>query len=122
MPHLRCDKCNVLFAPLPYEERMREQFEAPPPRWCPNCRRRRRLAAINQLHLFRRRCDATGGALISNFPPEAACPTYSQQFWYGDGWTALAYGREMDFSRPFFPQFAELQRAVPRPLTHSNPS
>jgi len=34
--------------------------------------------------------------------------------WWGDGWEALDYGREYDFSRPFFEQFYELQLAVPR--------
>ena len=39
---------------------------------------------------------------------------YDQHEWWRDTWDPLSYGREFDFSRPFFSQFAELQRVVPQ--------
>jgi hypothetical protein len=39
---------------------------------------------------------------------------YCNSCWWGDGWDATSYGRDFDFSRPFFEQFAELQHDVPR--------
>ena len=39
---------------------------------------------------------------------------YHPDAWYGEDWNPLSYGRTFDFTRPFFEQFAELQRSVPR--------
>jgi len=39
---------------------------------------------------------------------------YDQHVWWSDEWDALEYGRDFDFSRPFFEQYADLARAVPR--------
>jgi len=110
-----CAECSTSFTTISYEEVLRSKLGVPPARLCPDCRAQRRRAAINQVHLFKRSCDATGASIISNFPSDAPCPIYSQKYWYGDGWDAKSYGREFDFSRPFFEQFSELQRAVPRP-------
>jgi len=34
--------------------------------------------------------------------------------WWGDGWDYSSYGKDFDFSRPFFEQYYELQKEVPR--------
>ena len=39
---------------------------------------------------------------------------YATDEWWGDSWDGLSYGRDFDFSRPFFEQFHELQLEVPR--------
>lgn len=87
----------------------------PPPTLCPDCRLQRRLAQGNQLNLYERKCDLTGVNVISNIHPSAPCKVFRQEEWYSDKWDALSYGRDMDFSRPFFPQLQELLSSVPRP-------
>ncbi len=39
---------------------------------------------------------------------------YKNEVWWGSDWDAVEYGRDFDFNRPFFEQFAELQKVVPR--------
>src|SRR6185295_14940235 len=39
---------------------------------------------------------------------------YCSDCWWSDRWDPLSYGRDFDFSRPFFDQFRELQDVVPR--------
>ncbi len=87
----------------------------PPPTLCPECRQQRRLAQVNQLNLYERKCDLTGSSIISNFPAKSPYRVYRQEDWHSDKWDPLTYGREMDFDRPFFDQFKELSLAVPRP-------
>jgi hypothetical protein len=38
---------------------------------------------------------------------------YCQKCWWSDSWDAKSYGRDIDFSRPFFEQFRELLNEVP---------
>ncbi len=87
----------------------------PPPTLCPDCRLQRRMACVNQLALYERKCDMTGTNVVSNIKPEAPYKVYRQQDWHSDKWDALSYGRDFDFSRSFFEQWNELCLAVPRP-------
>ncbi len=68
----------------------------------------------NERILYRRKCDASGKDIISIYPPDAPFPVYERNSWYSDSWDALSYGQEFDASRPFFDQFKELQKKVPR--------
>ncbi|NOS67573.1 MAG: hypothetical protein HOO67_04390 [Candidatus Peribacteraceae bacterium] len=86
----------------------------PPPTLCPDCRMQRRYAFRNERHLYHRKCDKTGKQIISNLSPEKPCTVYMNDVWWSDQWDARTYGREFDFSRPFFEQFAELRAEVPR--------
>ena len=85
----------------------------PPPTQCPNCRKRRRLAWRNERTLYHRKCDLTGKQVISVFSPDKPFKVYRQQDWWTDKWDAMSYGRDFDFSRPFFDQYAELLMEVP---------
>lgn len=86
----------------------------PLPTLCPEERRRRRFAHRNERHLYHRSCGLSGKALISNYSKEGGIPVYDQAEWWGDKWDASSYGRDFDFTRPFFEQFAELSRVVPQ--------
>ncbi len=48
------------------------------------------------------------------YDPAAGYTIYDQDEWWKDNWDPLSYGREVDFSRPFFQQLDELRRVVPR--------
>jgi len=90
------------------------KFAIPPPTHCPDCRQQRRLAWRNERFMYRRKCDFSGQDIVSMYPPDSPFKVYEQEIWWSDKWNALEYGREFDFSRPFFEQFRELQLAVPR--------
>ncbi|MBI4159893.1 hypothetical protein HY504_01875 [Candidatus Wolfebacteria bacterium] len=47
------------------------------------------------------------------YSADKSCRVYCPPCWWSDGWNALDYGRDYDFSRPFFEQFNELWREVP---------
>jgi hypothetical protein len=52
--------------------------------------------------------------IIAMFPSGTPFPVYCQECWFSDKWDALTFGREYDFSKPFFQQFHELTQVVPQ--------
>lgn len=90
-------------------------MEVPRPTLCPTCRSQRRTLQTNQYNLFKRKCDATGEEIITNFTPDSEYKVYSQEYWYGDEYDGTKFGRDFDFTRPFFEQFDELSKEAPRP-------
>lgn len=92
-----------------------KKFSLPAPSLCPDCRYRQRLTWRNERKLYRNRCAATGKDLVSIFSSDKSWPpVYDQQYWWSDKWDAKEYGREIDFGRPFFEQWAELFRVTPQ--------
>ena len=84
------------------------------PTLCPWCRLRRRLAWRNERYLYKRKCDLSGKEIISIYPPDSPFKIYDKELWWSDKVDNMQYGRDFDFSRPFFEQFNELLLAVPR--------
>ncbi|MDH5596549.1 MAG: hypothetical protein OEY44_00470 [Candidatus Peregrinibacteria bacterium] len=91
-----------------------QRLKLPAPKLCPPCRQQRRLAFRNDRVLYHRKCDSSGRQIISIYNSDAEFPVYSPEVWFGDSWDPRDYGQVFDFSRPFFEQFAELQKKVPR--------
>jgi len=85
----------------------------PSPELCPDCRMQRRLSFRNQQTLYRRKCDATGNEIISIYSPDKPHKVFSADEWWSDKWDAMDFEKDVDFSRPFFDQFAELMKEVP---------
>ena len=99
-----------------------EKMGTTPPTLCPRERLRRRMAYRNFRSLYHRTCPVTGKRILSMYSDDKPFPVYEFDYWWSDNWDATAYGREFDFSRPFFEQYEELNKAVPRfPImnTHS---
>lgn len=88
-------------------------LDLPPPKCCPSCRWQQRLSFRNERSLFRRTCDLTGQAVISIYPAGTKFPVYNILDWISDKWDATEYGRDFDFSRPFFEQYKEMADTVP---------
>src|SRR5262245_38633689 len=84
------------------------KFQLPPPALCPSCRHRRRLAWRNERTLYRRNCALSGQSIVSQYNPTAPLKVCARAKWLEVDNTE--FGREFDFSRPFFEQFAELFR------------
>ncbi|MBU1151665.1 hypothetical protein KJ632_02445 [Patescibacteria group bacterium] len=88
-------------------------FDIPEPTLCPDCRRLKRLTWRNERTIYKRKCDGSGKDIISTFAPDKPYKVYSTEYWFSDKWDGLDYGRDFDFSRPFFEQFEELMKEAP---------
>src|SRR3989344_5757906 len=67
----------------------------------------------NERNFYRRQCDLCQKNIIAAFDKTAPFPVYCQKCWWGDDWNPYEYGKDFDFSRPFFEQFKELVNKVP---------
>jgi len=85
----------------------------PPPTFCPQCRWQRRLMFRNERSLYMATCGLCGKRAVSVYPPDSSFPIYDYDCWISDKWDRTSYGKEYDFSRPFFEQFKELSEKVP---------
>lgn len=92
-----------------------KKYQIPSPTMCPSCRLQRRFAFRNARQFYNRKCDLTGKDIISIYAPGTPYKVYDSDEWWSDRWDPKEYGREFDFSLPFFEQFDELIRGVPRP-------
>jgi hypothetical protein len=109
-----CRQCAQLFEITPADKEFYKKVEAPEPTLCPSCRQQRRLAFRNERYLHKSSCGLCKKEIVSTFPPSAPFPVFCNDCWWSDKWDALDYGRDFDFSRPFFPQFRELLMKVPK--------
>ncbi len=71
------------------------------------------MAWRNEWRIFRKEEAKTGASVFSLFSPESTVKIYEPERWESDQWDPMDYGRDYDFSRPFFSQIAELMREVP---------
>ncbi|MBI2623461.1 MAG: hypothetical protein HYW65_02705 [Candidatus Liptonbacteria bacterium] len=110
-----CQSCRSQFMIEPEDFDFYKKIQVPPPTWCPECRYRRRLSWRNTWHLFKKKDARTGEEIFSLFPEESPVKIYEKEYWNGDAWDPMEYGREYDFTQTFFSQFRELMRTVPFP-------
>ncbi len=110
-----CQNCQSKFVIEPDDFGFYKKISVPPPTWCPQCRMFRRWIWRNERQLFRRKDAVSGKEIFSNFPPPVDAKVVDLEYWKSDAWDALQFGRDYDFSRPFFEQFNELLHEVPWP-------
>jgi hypothetical protein len=96
------------------ELKLYEKFGALPSADCTLCQHKHRLSFRNGTHIYKRICDGTGEKIISMYSPDKLYKVFKRDYWYSDNWDTLEHGQDIDFSRPFFAQFKELQFKVPR--------
>lgn len=75
----------------------------------------RRFLLRNESNLYRVKDAITGKEIFSSFPEKAGLTMYEHDYWWRDMWDPMNYGKEYDFSRPFFEQLRELIQKVPVP-------
>lgn len=118
-----CKQCSLAFeitdGDLAFYDKVSPVFAGkkeliPPPTLCPDCRSRRRMTWRNERKLYWRKSDLSGKEILSVFSPDKPYKVYESPEWYSDAWDPKSYGRDFDFSRPFFEQFDELMKAVPQ--------
>jgi hypothetical protein len=122
-----CTRCSTDFEVTPEDTAFYDRVSPtiagrkhaiPPPTLCPDCRQKRRLAFRNERHLYHRPSCVSGKDVISVYAPGTPYRVSSLEEWQNVD--NEVEGREFDFSRPFFAQFAELQaRTVKAPLSQN---
>lgn len=108
-----CQNCRTQFTIEPDDFAFYEKIGVPAPTWCPECRMLRLMMWRNERNLYRRKDGHSGKEIISIFSPDKPLIVYDRAAWWGNSWDSLQYGREYDFSKPFFRQFSELMERVP---------
>jgi len=109
-----CKNCQTHFDVTEKDVAFYTKMKVPSPTLCPSCRMQRRLAFRNDRSLYNSKSALSGKELITMYDPAHGFTVYDQKEWWSEEWDGLTYGRAFDFNRPFFPQFAELQKIVPR--------
>lgn len=110
-----CKNCSQNFTIESDDFMFYKKIGVPEPSFCPDCRLQRRLAWRNDLTFYNRQCDLCQKKIISLYHPAKKLTVYCNKCWWSDAWDPKSYGKDFDFSRPFFSQFRELQDKVPLP-------
>ncbi|KKT16119.1 MAG: hypothetical protein UV98_C0038G0003 [Parcubacteria group bacterium GW2011_GWB1_43_6] len=110
-----CQNCKQNFVVEPDDFKFYEKIDVPAPTWCWRCRAQRRLAFRSGWKMYRRKVEGRDDEAFTSIPPDARFRVFDEQYWWSDAWDPMSYGRDYDFSRPFFEQFEELMREVPIP-------
>lgn len=100
------------------DQKFYKKLGIPEPTICPEERCRRRFVHRNERHLYRRKSNLSGKEILSSIHPDELFKVFSPEEWWSDAWDAADYGRDYDFSRPFFEQLADLQKEVPMISLH----
>ncbi len=117
-----CTRCQAAFevtdADLGFYQKVSpviagKAYGIPPPTQCPDCRLQRRMAFRNQTYVYSRESSSTGKQMFSAYPPKTPFPVIDKDEWWSDTFDATVYGRDIDFTRPFFEQFRDLVKVVP---------
>ncbi|HHD92137.1 MAG TPA: hypothetical protein ENL06_00755, partial [Candidatus Portnoybacteria bacterium] len=109
-----CQNCGKEFTIEPEDFEFYEKIGVPAPTFCPECRLQRKMMFRNERKLYKRKCDLCGRDIISIYPQDTPFPVYCSKCWNSDKWDPTKYGRDYNFNKPFFEQFKELIREVPR--------
>ena len=112
--NVACQNCKKNFTIAPDDFGFYEKIAVPPPTFCPECRLQRRFMRRNERALNMRTCSGTGNKIVSVYDASASFPVYSREYWYSDNWDGTDYGKEYDFSKPFFEQLIDLSKVAPR--------
>ena len=108
-----CQNCKLEFSIDPEDFDFYKKIDVPPPTWCPDCRLLRRILWRNDKNFYKRPDSRTGQMIFSLYPENAPIKVYDYDYWISDAWDALSYGKDYDFSKPFFEQLNELIKDVP---------
>ncbi len=109
-----CQSCAQAFAITPDDLGFYEKMGVPAPNLCPGCRFKRRALWRNETMLYSRVCALCKKSILSMYHTASPYTVYCTDCYASDRWDPLSYGRAYDPGRPFFEQFDELLRAVPK--------
>ncbi len=103
-----CQNCKNNFVIESQDFDFYEKINVPPPTFCPDCREQRRLSFRNERMLYKNDCNMCGKSVVSRVSPDKKYKMYCSTCWWSDKWDPTSYGKDYDFSKPFFEQWKEL--------------
>ncbi len=109
----KCQNCQKDFIIEPDDFNFYEKIKVPPPTFCPECRRQRRLSWRNDFIFYNRKCDLCERDIISIYSPDNPQIIYCNKCWWSDKWDPKNYIYNFDFSTPFFNQWKAFHLKVP---------
>ncbi|PIZ71903.1 hypothetical protein COY07_04090 [Candidatus Peregrinibacteria bacterium CG_4_10_14_0_2_um_filter_43_11] len=119
-------KCNQCHQPLKFTDSDHrllheitpvidgKKYGLPEPDLDLQCDLQNRWSFRNHYTFYKRKSSLSGQEIISIYSPDKTDVVYRHDEWWSDAWDATDYGREFDFNRPFFEQFGELFKVVPK--------
>ncbi len=117
VPHRRlCVICGDEFEIFQEDIEMYGLIRVPPPRECPTCRMRKRMAMMgNIFQFYKRECGKhPGERVISQTDERSPYKIYDNKYWWDvNEWDAISFGRPHDSLRPFGDQLILLLQDVP---------
>lgn len=114
MEQRTCQHCQKVFTVRAADQAYYQRLQVPTPIKCPQCRFQLRMSFRNEHFLYPRQCVVCQRSTLSSYSEDKPYTIYCRACWWKDNWSPLQYGRDIDWSKPFFEQFAELRRVVPR--------
>ena len=108
-----CQNCSQEFRIAPEDFVFYEKMNVPPPTWCPECRMVRRMLFRNERVLYKRKVAGMDESVLALFPESSGLKVYYQKDWQTADFDAIDFGKEYDFSKPFFEQIKGLIHEVP---------
>ena len=117
-----CRFSGEKFYVRPEDVKFYRKISVPLPTLSPLERWRRKLAFAPGYQFFKVRSAHTGKEVISVYPANTPFKICEHEIWFSDQWEPLSYGKVPDAEQPFFDQFRELQREVPRPNLNNDSS
>lgn len=111
---MKCVNCKTEFEITQDDKSFYEKMGVCRPNMCPDCRSQLRLSFRNERVLYKRECDKCKKSIVSMYSPNKPFPVYCRDCFYSSDWGAEDYALEYDENKPFFEQFEELWKKVPR--------
>ncbi len=108
-----CQNCKNDFVIESEDFAFYDKLKVPPPTFCPECRRQRRLAWMNIFNLYKRNCNLCKEDFISMYSPESSYNVFCPKCWWSDAWDWRDYAQDFDESKSFFEQYDELLHKAP---------
>ncbi len=99
-----------------------EKMGVSAPANCPECRFQWRAVWRNEMSLYNQKCKLCGKSVITMYHPKSPYVVYCNSCWTSDKWDPFSYAVTYDASCPFFDQFGELLKKVPKCATYSTAS
>jgi cytochrome c-type biogenesis protein CcmH/NrfF len=112
-----CQNCKANFTIAPDDFSFYEKIKVPAPTFCPECRMIERMIWRNERTLYKKNNSASKNSekILSMYSSDSVYTIYDKEYWWSDKWDPLDYGRDYDFSKPFFQQYSELLKKIPLP-------
>ena len=118
-----CQNCKTSFEIDASDFEFYDKIKVPAPTFCIDCRITRRMSFRNERVLYKRKCSVLGHneEMISIYSPDKNLVVYDHKYWWSDEWNPINFGRDYNFSKPFFQQFKEFRDNFPlQALSNSN--